>query len=205
MIDWMGRANAKFAKTPSTATAKTDESGVSAVSTVGSSRVFEKRAGGFVGFGGGSTGVLAKNAISNDACPGWPRHEDSDAPYCPWGPYITPAMLDAWRSELRSLVAELATLEGWTVEQRDYVANFVEHQSGLATLRTDITYFRDRLAATRAAAEQEARRRAQAWRGEGLDARHYCPGCDGSCVGTSKRCTSRSGGRSVPGRLPDRA
>lgn len=26
------------------------------------------------------------------------------------------------------------------------------------------------------------------WRGDGLSARHFCSGCDGSCIGTARRC-----------------
>lgn len=31
------------------------------------------------------------------------------------------------------------------------------------------------------------------WRGEGFEDRRYCPGCDGSCVGTHTRCSTRIG------------
>jgi len=31
------------------------------------------------------------------------------------------------------------------------------------------------------------------WRGEGFADRHFCSGCDGSCIGTVKRCGGASG------------
>jgi hypothetical protein len=145
----------------------------------------------------GTFGTAPSRAFSrNGADDGCPPDEQSGGAFCPWGPRVTPEMLDAWRCELRALVAELATAEGWSNNYRDRLQSFIERQPGLATLRDDIRSFRERLAAARAAAEQEAaRRRAQAWRCAGLDARHYCPGCDGGCVGTARSCIRRDGGK----------
>jgi hypothetical protein len=120
---------------------------------------------------------------SENACAGWPHDEGSGAPFCPWGPYVTPTMLDAWRRELRELVAELASAEGWNGELREQVAYCVEHQPGLATLRDDIGYFRQRLSEAQRGVE-----RSQGWRCEGFADRHYCSGCDGSCIGTRQSC-----------------
>jgi hypothetical protein len=94
----------------------------------------------------GTSGTSLSGLFSrNDVCAGLPLDEDSGTPFCPWGPYVSPAMLDAWRCELRDTIDELATIEGWTTGQREQVAYYVEHQPGLATLRDDIAYFTERL------------------------------------------------------------
>src|SRR5258708_22808035 len=136
----------------------------------------------------GTLGTAPGRAFArNDACAGWPRDDDSEAPFCPWGPYVTPAMLHTWRRELRELVAELATVEGWSDERREQVAHFVERQPGLATLRDDLNYFTERLSEARRGVE-----RSKGWNCEELADRHHCSGCDGSCIGTSKQCTRRA-------------
>nr|WP_243460845.1 hypothetical protein [Paraburkholderia sp. PGU16] len=33
------------------------------------------------------------------------------------------------------------------------------------------------------------------WAGEGLGDRHFCAGCDGSCIGTQTRCSSSPAAR----------
>ena len=85
---------------------------------------------------------------------GWPLDDRSRAPFCPWGPRITPAMLDVWRSELREVVAALAAIEGWSEENRAYIAYQVEHQPSLSTVRDDLAWFRDRLNTVRGGAAQ---------------------------------------------------
>ena len=126
-----------------------------------------------------------KTACANDTCAGWPRDEQSGAPFCPWGPRVTSAMLNAWRCELRELVAELARAEAWSDEQHEHIMYRIEHQPGLASLRDDISHFRDRLTAERRGAPEAP----NVWRCEGLDARHYCAGCNGACIATRQRCT----------------
>jgi len=189
MIDWIARANAKLAKTRGTAAAKTDESRVSAVPSGGGPRVSDESVRRFGSFGSGS----AEAASRNDGCTGWPLDEDSGAPFAPWGPYVTPAMLDGWRHTLRELVAELATLEEWSDAQRERITHFVEHQPALATLRDDIFYFTQRLSEARRGVE-----RPKGWACEGLADRQYCSGCNGECIGTRRSCTScRARGRSA--------
>jgi hypothetical protein len=38
---------------------------------------------------------------------------------------------------------------------------------------------------------------ANVWRGEGLADRHFCGGCDGTCVGTNRRCGHVSSGQAT--------
>ncbi|MBN3763407.1 hypothetical protein [Burkholderia sp. Ac-20365] len=117
---------------------------------------------------------------------GFPFDEESAAPFCPWGPYVTHEMLNEWQHELRRLLAELATVEVWTDERRVAFADYVERQPALATLRDDIAYFKERLNdAQRGVNPPEAR--PYVW----LSERGYCLGCNGECIGTSKPCTWR--------------
>jgi len=134
----------------------------------------------------GTSGTAPSRAFpQNDACADWPRDEQSGAPFCPWGPRVTSVMLDAWRRELRELVAELARAEAWSEAQREHIMYRVERQPALASLRDDISYFRERLAAVRRGVPEPP----NVWRCEGLDARHYCAGCNGACIATRQRCT----------------
>lgn len=128
-----------------------------------------------------------RTAYSEKACAGWPRDEQSGGAFCPWGPYVTANMLDAWRRDLRELVGELATVGGWTGQRRAHILYCVEHQPGLATLRDDIAYFTEWLSEARRGGKSP-----DAWRCEVLADRHYCVDCDGSCIGKSKRCTRRA-------------
>ncbi|MEM5341607.1 hypothetical protein [Paraburkholderia azotifigens] len=123
-------------------------------------------------------------STSTDA---WPRHEDSGAPFCPWGPYVTPEVLNDWRHELRRLVAELATVEEWTDERRATFEHYVERQPGLATLRDDIAYFKERLRDAK-----QGKKRLDTYSSDWLFDRRFCVDCHGGCIGTSKRCSRRT-------------
>ncbi|RDK04826.1 hypothetical protein DLM46_01000 [Paraburkholderia lacunae] len=58
----------------------------------------------------------------------------------------------------------------------------------LTDLLPNISYFRERLEAARAAASARAALEMRSWRVEDFADRHYCDSCDGSCFGTAKRC-----------------
>ena len=126
-------------------------------------------------------------------CVGALRDPDGGA-YLPWGPYLSPDDVRRMRGDLVAMIEQLSTIEGWGRDHLDDVLTRAI-RGPLADLLPNLHHFRERLKSARTAAEQEARRRAQAWRCEALDARGYCDGCDGSCIGTRRSCT-RTGEKS---------
>ncbi|MCA8296309.1 hypothetical protein LGN19_21155 [Burkholderia sp. AU30198] len=77
-----------------------------------------------------------------------------DGPFLPWGPYMTPELVTQWQRELHDAVTELARLERWPDRDFDHVVSCIERQP-LSTLRPDLTYFTERLAAARASIKTE--------------------------------------------------
>ncbi|GJH04489.1 hypothetical protein [Paraburkholderia terrae] len=111
-------------------------------------------------------------------------HDPDGGLFLPWGPYLSPDELKQMRAELVRMIDCLARLEGWARELRDDVMGRAM-RAPLSDLLPNMHHFRNRTAASHAAAIACARNR----RCERLDERHYCPGCTGECIGTSKRCT----------------
>ncbi|MHB9839970.1 TubC N-terminal docking domain-related protein [Paraburkholderia terrae] len=113
---------------------------------------------------------------------------DSGGLYLPWGACLPAEDVHRMRDELASLIVTLAEIEGWRSERLDDVMRRAM-RGPLADLLPNLHHFREQLLTERAATALCSR----AWRGEGLDARHYCPGCSGECVGTRRSC--KRGGR----------
>jgi hypothetical protein len=108
--------------------------------------------------------------------------------YLPWGPRLSPEDVRLLRADLGAVITELATLEGWSRATLDEVLAGARWVSG-ATLVSDVGYFGQRLLVVRAEIDDRFGRRARVWRMEGFERRHYCAGCNGECIGTSKSCT----------------
>ncbi|WP_070108168.1 hypothetical protein [Burkholderia plantarii] len=72
----------------------------------------------------------------------------ADGPYLPWGPVITPARLASMQRELCEVVDTLAKLEQWSCDSYGLVVGAIERQP-ISTLRPDLAYFTERLAAAR--------------------------------------------------------
>ena len=91
------------------------------------------------------------------------------------------------RGELADMIGEIATLEGWLPGHLGDVMTRAM-RGPLADLLPNLHYFKRRLAEIDAEREALELLNQHTWRGEGLDERRWCPGCDGSCVGT-RRCS----------------
>lgn len=95
------------------------------------------------------------------------------------------------RAELFGMVAELTRAEGWT--PRRYADTLGRAANGpLSDLLPNIEYFHSKVIECRAETQARALLAARSWQLEGFDKRHWCPSCDGSCVGTSRSCTRRA-------------
>ncbi|WP_169740142.1 TubC N-terminal docking domain-related protein [Paraburkholderia acidipaludis] len=125
-----------------------------------------------------------------DDCAGALTDPDG-GPYLPWGPYLAEDNVRRLRAELFAMVDELARAEGWTRERH---ADTMERavNGPLSDLLPNIEYFNAKVIERRAEAEARELLAARSWRLEGFDKRHWCPGCDGSCVGTNRSCRRRA-------------
>lgn len=143
----------------------------------------------FAGFAGSSPGRFQKiNDASNEAerAPELDGLPVADGVYTPWSAPATPEQLHQRRQDLDAAICELAALERWSDEALGRVRDQVARQP-VSTLLPDLQSFREQISAARAL--QRAWESDNVWRMEGFEARFYCAGCDGSCVGTRKRCS----------------
>lgn len=107
--------------------------------------------------------------------------------YLPWGPHLPPDDVCTMRAELIAIIEVLSALECWASAYRDDVLTRAI-RGPLADLLPNISYFRERLEAARAATSARAALKMRSWRFEDLGDRSCCDSCDGSCFGTAKRC-----------------
>lgn len=114
-------------------------------------------------------------------------HDLDGGLFLPWGPHLSPDDVRKVRAELITIIEALSALECWASAYRDDVLTRAI-RGPLADLLPNISYFRERLEAARAATSARAALEMRSWRFEDLANRRYCNNCDGSCFGTSKRC-----------------
>jgi hypothetical protein len=119
-------------------------------------------------------------------CVGALLHPDGGL-YLPWGPRQSSDEVRQIRGELVAIIEELCSLECWPEQHRDDVLTRAT-RGPLADMMPNLCYFAERLEAAQAASAALRALDSRAWHCEGLEARHYCPSCDGSCVGTRRSC-----------------
>ncbi|MGQ7939516.1 hypothetical protein [Paraburkholderia sp. D1E] len=107
--------------------------------------------------------------------------------FLPWGPRLTAEDVRRLRDALIDLIREIARVEGWSC---DLLNDVLERATcgPLSDLLPNLNHFMARLAEIDAAREAQELLGRHTWLCEGLDNRRWCAGCDGSCIGTSKRC-----------------
>ncbi|CAD6551438.1 hypothetical protein ACFQ3P_30225 [Paraburkholderia sabiae] len=112
-------------------------------------------------------------------------------PYLPWGPHLAADNVRRLRAGLFAMIAEIANAEGWPRERFNGIMSRAV-RGPLSDLLPNIEYFHSKVIERRAETEARALLAARSWKLEGLDDRHACPGCDGSCLGTKRSCTRRA-------------
>ena len=114
-------------------------------------------------------------------------HDPEGGLFLPWGAHLSPDDVRTVRAELITIIEALSALECWASAYREGVLRRAI-RGPLADLLPNISYFRERLEAAHAEAAARAALEMRSWRLEDLAGRHYCDSCDGSCLGTEKRC-----------------
>jgi hypothetical protein len=94
----------------------------------------------------------------------------------------------------RRLADEMPSIAAWVSDLRSAFGNELLDHAIIRSRQGESTFYASENGHTFGTKAAES---SLTWTGEGLSDRRYCPGCDGSCVGTQIRCSSRNGSVSI--------